>query len=146
MALALPVALLIRRTVVAMASCAVAFVACFTLVNWQLRDWLISLAPVIAKSQFGMMSAPAWNGLFLRSWLTGPGGAPAGGAVTDRLASMTGAQADRWLAQHGYTYWVAYQPHDRLQLFQFAVTAILLVLAFLLVLAAMWLLPRRADD
>ncbi len=146
MALALPVALLLRRTVVAIASCAVLFVTSFTLVNWQLRDWLLTLAPAAARSHYGNMSAPAWNDLYLRSWLTGPGGSPASGTVVSRLGSVTSAQADRWIAQHGYTYWVAYQPHDRLQLFQFVVTAMLLALAFVLTLAAMWPLARWADD
>ena len=147
MALALPIALLVRRTVLAMGCCAVAFVACFTLVNRQLRDWLVTLAPAVAKSQYGgITAARSWNALYLRSWVTGPGGAPASGTVMGKLNSMTGVQADRWIAQHGYTYWVAYQPHDRLQLFQFAVMAVLLILALVLTLAAVWLLPRRAGD
>jgi hypothetical protein len=145
MALAMPVALLIRRTVMAMAACGAAFVACFTLINWQVRDWLLSLAPVVAKSRYGIVNAPHWNDLYLRGWLSGPGGARAGDAVVVRLSGMTGTQANQWIAQHGYTYWIAYQPHDRLALFQFAVMMVLLILAAALTLAAMWLLPSREN-
>ena len=146
LALALPVALLVRRTVPAMAACAAGFVAVYMLVNWQLRDWLLSLAPVIARGQYGNPAAPSWNDLFLRGWLTGPGNDPASSAVIRRLDSMTGTQPDRWIGLHHYTYWVAYQPHDRLQLFQFAVAAILLAAAAALTLAATWLLRRHPPE
>jgi hypothetical protein len=146
MALALPIALLVRRTVAAMASCAVAFVACFTLVNWQLRDWLLTLAPAVTRGRFEYLNAPSWNDLYLRSWLSGPSGSPASSTVVRSVYGMSGTQADRWIVQHGYTFWVAYQPHDHLPLFQFAIMAMLLVLALLLALAAGWLLPRLAND
>jgi hypothetical protein len=142
MALALPVAVLVRRTVPAMAACAAGFIAVFTLVNWRLRDWLLSLAPAIAGSQYGNQVAPSWNDLFLRGWLTGPDGGAASSGVVSKLNSMTGTQADRWMAQHHYTYWIAYQPHDRLQVLQFTVAAILLAAAAAMTLAAAWLLRR----
>jgi len=41
---------------------------------------------------------------------------------------------------------IAYQPHARLQVFQYAVAALLVLLAIALTLAAMWLLRRWADD
>jgi hypothetical protein len=59
---------------------------------------------------------------------------------------MTGPQADRWIALHHYAYWIAYQPHDRLQLFQFATAAILLAAAAALTLAATWLLRRHPPE
>jgi hypothetical protein len=141
MALALLAALLVRRTVPAMAACAAGFIAVFTLVNWRLRDWLVSLAPTIARSQYGNQTAPSWNDLFLRGWLTGPGGTASSGTVS-KLNSMTGTQAHRWIAQHHYAYWIAYQPHDRLQVFQFAVAAVLLATAAAMILAATLLLRR----
>ncbi len=146
LALALPVALLVRRTVPAMAACAAGFVAVYILVNWQLRDWLLSLAPVIARGQYGNPAAPSWNDLFLRGWLGGPGNDPASSAVIRSLNSMTGTQPDRWIALHHYTYWVAYQPHDRLQLFQFTFAAILLAAAAALTLTATWLLRRHPPE
>ena len=146
MALALPVAVLIRRTVPAMAACAAGYIAVYTLVNWRLRDWLLSLSPATARSQYPNPATPAWNDLFLRGWLTGPGGRPASSGVADTLNSMTVTQADRWIAQHHYAYLVAYQPHDRLQLFQFAVTAALLAAAAAMTLAATWLLRRHPAE
>jgi hypothetical protein len=77
----------------------------------------------IARGQYGNQVAPAWNDLFLRGWLTG-------------------AQADRWIAQHHYAYWIAYQSHGRLQVFQFTVAAMLLAAAAAMTLAAAWLLRR----
>lgn len=146
MALALPVALLVRRTVPAMAACAAGFAAVYIAVNWPLRDRLVSLAPVIARVKFSYAAAPSWNDLFLHGWLAGPGGRPAGSGVLDRLNSMTATQADRWIARHHYAYWIAYQPHDRLQLFQFAIAAILLAAAAALTLAATWLLRRHPPE
>ncbi|MGH3121760.1 MAG: hypothetical protein ACRDND_12155, partial [Streptosporangiaceae bacterium] len=146
LALALPVALLIRRTVPAMAACAAGYTAVYTLVNWRLRDWLLSLSPAIARSQYPNQAAPAWNDLFLRGWLTGPGGSPADSGVAVTLNSMTGSQADRWIARHHYTWWVVYQPHDRLQLFQFAVAAVLLAAAAAMTLTATWLLRRYPPE
>lgn len=29
-----------------------AVIAVFTLVNWRLRDWLVTLAPAVARSQY----------------------------------------------------------------------------------------------
>ena len=54
--------------------------------------------------------------------------------------------ADRWIAQHHYAYWIAYQPHDRLQVFQFAVAALLLAAAAAMTLAATWLLRRHPPE
>ena len=146
MALALLVALLVRRTVPAMAACAAGFIAVYVAVNWQLRDWLLSQAPVIARVKFSYAAAPSWNDLFLRGWLAGPSGRPAGSVVINSLYNMTGAQADRWIALHHYAYLIAYQPHDRLQLFQFATAAILLAAAAALTLAATWLLRRHPPE
>jgi hypothetical protein len=146
MALALLVALLVRRTVPAMAACAAGFIAVFTLVNWRLRDWLVSLAPAIARRPYANQAAPSWNDLFLRGWVTGPGGSTASSEVVGKLNSMTGTQADRWIAQHHYAYWIAYQPHDRLQVFQFAVAAVLLAAAAAIIWAATWLLRRHPAE
>lgn len=146
MALALLAGLLIRRTVPAMASCAAACLAGFTLIQWQLRDWLISLAPVVARSQYGTANAPSWNDLYLRGWLTGPGGQPVSSAALNKLGDLTVPQLDRWLTQNHYTYWIAYQPHDRLRLFQFAVAAVLLAASAGAVLTAAWLLRRRPAE
>jgi hypothetical protein len=41
---------------------------------------------------------------------------------------------------------IAYQPHACLQVFQYAVAALLVLLAIALTLAAMWLQRRWADD
>lgn len=146
MALALLAGLLFRRTVPAMASCAAACVAGFILVQWQLRDWLISLAPVVARGHYGFTSPSSWNDLYLRGWFTGPGGRPVSSAVRDKLSALTVPQLDSALTRSHYAYWVAYQPHDRLRLFQFAVAAVLLAASAGIVLTATWLLRRRPAE
>jgi hypothetical protein len=146
MSLALLAGVLIRRTVPAMAACAVACVGCFTLVQWPLRDWLTSLAPIVARGQYGYPFTPRWNDLVLHGWLTGPDGRPGSSAVLDKLNSLTVSQYDTWLTQHGYTYWIAYQPHDRLWLFQFATAAVLLTASAALLLTATRLLRNRPPE
>jgi hypothetical protein len=145
MSLALFAGVAIRRTVPAIAACAVACVTCFTLALWPLRDWLVFLAPIVTRrlynyggSTFGDGGTPRWNDLYLRGWLTGPDGRPANGAVLTKLSSRW--RADTWLAQHHYTYWIAYQPHDRIWLFQLATAAVLVLASAAVVLMATWLL------
>jgi hypothetical protein len=67
-------------------------------------------------------------------------------AVLDKLSSLTVPQLDNWLHRNHYTYWIAYQPHDRLWLFQFAAAAVLLAATAGIVLTATWLLRRRPAE
>jgi hypothetical protein len=150
MALAMLTGMLIRRTVPAMASFVVVYAGCLILAEWQLRPRLFGVAPLITRWQWGGTAlTPRWDDLFLRGWLTGPDGHPLSTARMYNLIGAsfrgTAAQEDRWLAQHHYVYWIAYQSHARLVVFQFAWAAILLAASACAVLAAVWLLRRQSS-
>src|SRR5579859_4658590 len=51
---------------------------------------------------------------------------------------------ERYLTQHGYTYWTSYQPVSRFWPFQWIEGGWLLALSVLLVAATIWLVRRRA--
>ena len=52
--------------------------------------------------------------------------------------------AERYLTQHGYTYWTSYQPASRFWPFQWSEGGWLLALSALLIAATVWLVRRRA--
>jgi hypothetical protein len=52
--------------------------------------------------------------------------------------------AERYLTQHGYTYWTSYQPASRFWPIQWIESGWLLVLSMLLIAATVWLVRRRA--
>jgi hypothetical protein len=49
-----------------------------------------------------------------------------------------------YVAQHGYKYWVSYQPASRFWPFQWIEGSCLLGLSVLLIAATIWLVRRRA--
>jgi hypothetical protein len=51
---------------------------------------------------------------------------------------------ERYLTQHGYTYWTSYQPVSRFWAFQWIEGGWLLALSVLLIAATIWLVRRRA--
>jgi ABC-type transport system involved in multi-copper enzyme maturation permease subunit len=51
---------------------------------------------------------------------------------------------ERYLTQHGYTYWTSYQPGSRFWPFQWIEGGWLLALSALLIAATIWLVRRRA--
>ena len=51
---------------------------------------------------------------------------------------------ERYLTQHGYTYWTSYQPGSRFWPFQWIEGGWLLALSVLLIAATIWLVRRRA--
>jgi hypothetical protein len=51
---------------------------------------------------------------------------------------------ERYLTQHGYTYWTSYQPGSRFWPFQWIEGGWLLVLSVLLIAVTVWLVRRRA--
>jgi ABC-type transport system involved in multi-copper enzyme maturation permease subunit len=51
---------------------------------------------------------------------------------------------ERYLTQHGYTYWTSYQPGSRFWPFQWIEGGWLIALSVLLIAAAVWLVRRRA--
>jgi hypothetical protein len=51
-----------------------------------------------------------------------------------------------WIAQHHYTFWVAYQPHNHLIWLELARNGILITVAAFAVLASVWWLGIRPAD
>jgi ABC-2 family transporter len=140
-------AALIRRTVPAMAATAAAAAAGAYLADTRLRTWLITLHPVTARAQYGSSPAgwpPGWRDgdYLLRGWVTDHAGHIAPGflithdggmMISGKLGTVltTGSVASQraWLAAHHYTYWISYQPHTRLLIFQAAWAGTLLAVA-----------------
>jgi len=136
MALAMLAAAVFRRTVPAMASFAVTYAGGLTFTLWWLRPRLLTIAPAVIRAQLGYV--PGGNDLWLNAWFTGPDG-----HVLTLTQESNVVWRDPWLTGHHYTYWIAYQPHGRLVLFQLALAFMLLVLSAASVLAAVWLLRRQ---
>lgn len=135
-------AALIRRTVPAMAVTLGACAAILYLSDTYLRSWLIGLHPLIARAQYGGAFVPMVNGVYVvRGWFTDGAGhiVPGIGVTTDGAVNITSFSSmttvlmngsvtseRRWLAAHHYTFWLSYQPHERI-LFFHALWAVVLV-------------------
>jgi hypothetical protein len=144
----------IRRVVPAMAgSLAVWAVLDLATVLFLRRHYAM---PAVGKSAL----VPDGHPWVLSSWWTGPGGRVASEAQIQQVLARLGLRPVRqvhvrahgrvvvdplpWLAQHGYTQWVSYQPESRFWPFQLIEGGWLLALALLLGAATVWLVRRRA--
>jgi hypothetical protein len=146
MALALVIGVVVRRTVPAMAAFVPVYGAWLYWGIWWLRPHLFTLGAVVKPDSFaGPSHVWRWNDYQVDNWFTGPDGhRVAFGSVLHRIPwDRLGGSADQWLARHHYTYWISYQPADRIWAFQLAWAAILLTIATACVLAAVWLLRKR---
>jgi hypothetical protein len=63
---------------------------------------------------------------------------PPGGQLGTILTAGPAAAQRAWLAVHHYTYWISYQPHSRLLIFQAAGTGTLLTVAIVAFGLATW--------
>lgn len=149
-------AALIRRTVPAMAATAVAVGVGTYLADTRLRTWLVTLHPVIARAQYGSSpvgQAPGWpdGDYLLGGWvadraghtvpgfrITHDGGMIISGHLGSVLTTGSVASQRAWLAAHHYTYWISYQPHTRLLIFQAAWAGALLAVAIVAFWLAIW--------
>ena len=96
--------------------------------------------------------------MLVSQWYTGPNGKPVSQAVIDHLlqgfnptvtkvgpnAFKTNISPPQYLAQHGYTQWMSYQPPSRFWPFQWIEGGWLLALSLILIAATIWLVRRRA--
>jgi hypothetical protein len=110
-------------------------------------------APYVTGNLPGVLNQPApsgsgpLNGSWLvRGWFTGPDGKPLSTAamrfLNMRMPGNSAASQMQWLASHHETYWVAYQPANRLWAFQGMYTGVLLLLAIASGAATIWLVHR----
>jgi hypothetical protein len=141
MALALLCGVLIRRVLPAMIAFVVAAGSCAYLSQAWLRPWLFGLGPAVKQVSWGTTAGwpPSTTTYMVRLWLQNSSGQRVSGppAVSD---------VNAWMAQHHYSYWVAYQPPSHLIGLELARSGILVTVAALAVLASVWWLRIRPAD
>ena len=141
MALAALCGVLIRRVLPAMIAFTVTLGACAYLSQAWLRPWLFSIGTAV--KQVSWSTSAAWpdstTTYTVRTWLQTPGG--------QRVSGLPAVNnLDAWIAQHHYTFWVAYQPHSHLVWLELTRNGILVTVAALAVLASVWWLSIRPAD
>jgi ABC-type transport system involved in multi-copper enzyme maturation permease subunit len=144
--------MLIRRIVPAIAATMAAWAGLALAAGLFLRQHY--LTPLIAHNP--NLPGSAW---IISSWYTGRNGKPLSqAAVSQFLQSYHPAAATQvgpnsfqthldpvgYITQHGYTYWVSYQPGSRFWPFQWIEGGYLLGLSVLLITATIWLVRHRA--
>jgi hypothetical protein len=141
MALALLCGVLIRRVLPAMIAFVASAGACGYLAQTWLRPWLFGLGPVVKQVSWGTSAGwpPSTTTYMVRLWLQNGSG---------QRVSLPPAVSNvsAWMAQHHYSYWVAYQPHSHLIWIELARNGILVTAAALAVLASVWWLRIRPAD
>jgi ABC-type transport system involved in multi-copper enzyme maturation permease subunit len=147
--------MLIRRVVPAMAATLAVYAGIAFAAMLYLRQHY--LAPLVTNSPGG----PPGNGaadLAVSQWYTGANGKPVSQAVINHVLQgfnpavtkiapnsfQTSLDPHQYLAQHGYTLWMSYQPASRFWPFQWIEGGWLLALSVLLIAASVWLVRRRA--
>jgi len=147
--------MLIRRVVPAMAATLAVYAGLtFTTTLWLRQHYL---APLVTSSPGGP-PGPGNAALPVSQWWTGPNGKPVSQSVINRLLQGFQPTAIRvgpntftkivdpqhYLAQHGYTQWMSYQPASRFWPFQWIESGWLVALSLILIAATIWLVHRRA--
>jgi hypothetical protein len=147
--------LLIRRIVPAMAATLAVYAGlAFATALWLRQHYL---APLVTSNPAGPLS-PGATDLLVSQWYTGANGKPASQAVIDHLLQglqpvvinvgpntrTTSLDPHQYLAQHGYTQWMSYQPASRFWPFQWIESGWLVALALILIATTIWLVRRRA--
>ena len=143
--------MLIRRAVPAIAASLAAYAGlAFATALW-LREHYIT--PLVTHNP--NLPGSAW---IISHWYTGRNGKPLSQAAISQIlqadhhatnkigpnTSQTFLNAVGYLTQHGYTFWVSYQPGSRFWPFQWIEGGWLLALSVLLIAATVWLVRRRA--
>lgn len=148
MALALLSGVMIRRVLPAMLAFFAVFGGCLIFAQLWLREHLFAIGVLTRRISMSRPSSLPSDSYFAGTWFAGPGGQRLDpDTIYARMYPQSGlADPDRWLAQHHYTYWEAWQPHQRLIWFLLARDGMLLVVAVLAVLAAAWWLRKRPAE
>jgi ABC-2 family transporter len=140
--------MLIRRVVPAIAATLAAWSALALTAGIYLREHYMT--PLVTTNP--NLPGSAW---IISQWYT-EGGQPASPSVISQVlqgdpVQRVGAHGLKqtinpvqYLAQHGYTSWMSYQPASRFWLFQWIEGGWLLALSALLTAATVWLVRRRA--
>ena len=143
--------MLIRRAVPAIAASLAAYAGlAFATALW-LREHYIT--PLVTHNP--NLPGSAW---IISHWYAGRNGKPLSQAAINQIlqadhpatnkigpnTSQTFVNAVGYLTQHGYTFWVSYQPGSRFWPCQWIEGGWLLALSVLLIAATVWLVRRRA--
>ena len=143
--------MLIRRAVPAIAASLAAYAGlAFATALWLREHYL---TPLVTHNPH--LPGSAW---IISHWYTGRNGKPLSQAAISQIlqashpatngigpnTSQTVLNAVGYLTQHGYTFWVSYQPGSRFWPFQWIEGGWLLALSVLLIAATVWLVRRRA--
>jgi hypothetical protein len=144
--------MLIRRVVPAIAATMAAWAGLALAAGLFLRQHY--LTPLVAHNP--NLPGSAW---IISSWYTGRNGKPLSQAAVSQLlqgyhpaaATQVGPNSFQttvdpvgYITQHGYMYWVTYQPASRFWPFQWIEGGYLLGLSVLLIAATIWLVRHRA--
>jgi hypothetical protein len=143
--------MLIRRVVPAIAATMTAWAGLALATGLFLRQHY--LAPLVTHSP--NLPGSAW---LISQWYTGRNGKPLSQAAISQFlqgyhpgtqqvgpnSSQTTVDPVGYITQHGYQYWVSYQPASRFWPFQWIEGGWLLGLSILLIAATIWLVRRRA--
>jgi ABC-type transport system involved in multi-copper enzyme maturation permease subunit len=147
--------LLIRRVVPALAATLVVYAGlAFTTTLWLRQHYL---APLVTNNPGGPPGAGN-AALPVSQWYAGPNGKPVSQSVIDQVLQKfqpaatkvgpntfkTSLDPQHYLAQHGYTQWMSYQPASRFWPFQWIESGWLVALSLILIAATIWLVRRRA--
>jgi len=143
--------MLIRRAVPAIAASLAAYAGlAFATALW-LREHYIT--PLVTHNP--NLPGSAW---IISHWYTGRNGKPLSQAAISQIlqadhpaghkigpnTGQTFVNAVGYLTQHGYTFWISYQPGIRFWPFQWIEGGWLLALSVLLIAATVWLVRRAA--
>ena len=141
MALALLCGVLTRRVLPAMIAFIVTLGACAYLSQTWLRPWLFGIGTTVQQVSWSTSAGwpPSTTTYTVQTWFQTPRGQRVNG-----LSVVNNVNA--WVAQHHYTFWVAYQPHNHLIWLELARNGILITVAALAVLASAWWLRIRPAD
>jgi hypothetical protein len=101
--------------------------------------WWYQVAQWQAGTSIWSWRSPSTTTYTVQTWLQTPSGQQVSG-----LPAVNNVSA--WIAQHHYTFWVAYQPHNHLIWLELARNGILITVAALAVLASVWWLRIRPAD
>ncbi|MGH3153303.1 MAG: ABC transporter permease subunit [Streptosporangiaceae bacterium] len=101
---------------------------------WVLSQWWTKGGTTLSQSAIQQVMLPVFGRLMPA--------VPPGQVHLYKLPTLL--NTERYLTQHGYTYWTSYQPGSRFWPFQWVEGGWLLALSVLLIAATVWLVRRRA--
>jgi hypothetical protein len=147
MSLALLAGVAIRRVLPAMIVFVLAIGGCATLSQTLLREHLFRIGQLTRPYSFTVGQWPNPLTTYVtQTWFTTKSGRPVSpDTVFGSLDSYHGSNAGGWLQQH-YTEWIGYQPQSHVIWLEVARDGVLVAVAALAVLAAVWWLRRRPAE